>query len=1279
MSTITDFKGYCDALHSGKTSVKRRRAELIRYLRDWMIRVQSLDEGKEEEKLGYVSNYEIFANALEPKGETPMDELSRIVENVNDACRRIGENFRSKILREVVLMPSHRARELDSTGLQWLACRSGRTIREKLAYTNNKLRAVRRRFSLDTGENRLFMAFLRRAKELIEFKGKSITKSERQFLDWSHKILYDEELDEIGMWGNTAPNNTLLSDKYYRTVWRAWQALEKLDDIVTADDEKISSNMCIAFFWKLLQCLSRYCRFCAQPVLYNYSDYVVKPWTDREQDHSSHVVGLSATGYIILDLDSGLSKISVETGEQRVTLKFNDIYLFVSLNGKKEGKYAVSVFDSESNFSDLIKKVIDLLHLEKSLSAIEDSGPNVTADYIYMDVFSVRPIYLTDSGKLGRLPRVLWQTFDGGYELAADEAAAIYVSDKQKMHSIRSCMVDNSNKDILLDLLDLFRIIRKNINGKSLSIPLPDAYNVFQTEPLRRVAHMNYKHVFFAPKSIAIVVYALSHRLLGNFSSGDFVIVVDCNLEELSLTLIQGKYNEMVYDVLPTSQGYVWERHPTVKEKLEPKNETIIPEEIRAIFGEKGLIDETGKLSFDLIHSWISIDNQIVAPLKNERTNIENVITKFKSAYRKVIANHNTVVLFASPQLFSGQIQSADVFSEATLFGLKTLMDWEQILSDCEEKENLSLPHIWSEHLPSLAIKRLYGSFSLIGEGNQMEPLLGKSQSIPIPSTFVLPKNQSDYRFGLIMGNDKDVAYEAVLRHRAFPLQEDVECNLDLTYTYGRDNPYELKFIPIGTDMGTEPPFRTVTVSWEPASERKFMGLSYPSFPPDNETWETLQHGSTLSKNNVNFLQWIENSLEKRIVLDLDDEETLIFRYDNSKWIYVLTEVDGEKTIVKIFDEDGDLENQEKIYCTLVQDKTKRERIYFGDADWRWTRNGDAYSYKEVPGIGNVAFYENNILFDEEAEDTENTWVSFEIYVRENDGKRIAKNILVEDENYIICKGVNVSKYMVNASVFYPLHKVFANWRSSKSSNCPRHFKAFMKKLSNDLPAMFESAYKQEDDDLARRLFRVICITAADMPLDIYKIASDVLESRPWLVDDDIGCMLGDYDNVEQQKLLIEISSSKQLKKSRIIKILGRAAWKSDGFIQNAPPHIILQYFDEAAKFVCDYSKHQKLNVMKSIEYLLAVFRLRSKGDAEINRRISLLNPKIRKLYQSIEKMIDEEYEILDSKSRIQMEVTQNSEFASKKISNLCYALLVYITGGEDEIKIVKVQEAEQE
>ena len=92
---------------------------------------------------------------------------------------------------------------------------------------------------------------------------------------------------------------------------------------------------------------------------------------------------------------------------------------------------------------------------------------------------------------------------------------------------------------------------------------------------------------------------------------------------------------------------------------------------------------------------------------------------------------------------------------------------------------------------------------------------------------------------------------------------------------------------------------------------------------------------------------------------------------------------------------------------------------------------------------------------------------------------------------------------------------------------------------------------------------------------------------------------------------------------------------------------------------------------------MLAVFRLRERNDSNINRKLSLNNPSVRKLYATIEEMIEGGYELPES--RIRLEVKQNPEFKEQHMSVFYYVLLVYITGGEDEIKIFGIREEMEE
>ena len=108
---LNSFDDYAAALRSNNEDVNQ--ACFLQYLRNFMIHVQSLDEGSAGGKTGFLSNYEIFEGPLETQENGIWkDDLSLIAESSLETCRYISENLRTRIVRENVLMPSYRAREL---------------------------------------------------------------------------------------------------------------------------------------------------------------------------------------------------------------------------------------------------------------------------------------------------------------------------------------------------------------------------------------------------------------------------------------------------------------------------------------------------------------------------------------------------------------------------------------------------------------------------------------------------------------------------------------------------------------------------------------------------------------------------------------------------------------------------------------------------------------------------------------------------------------------------------------------------------------------------------------------------------------------------------------------------------------------------------------------------------------------------------------------------------------------------------------------------------------
>ena len=63
-----------------------------------------------------------------------------------------------------------------------------------------------------------------------------------------------------------------------------------------------------------------------------------------------------------------------------------------------------------------------------------------------------------------------------------------------------------------------------------------------------------------------------------------------------------------------------------------------------------------------------------------------------------------------------------------------------------------------------------------------------------------MPKGRPFYRFPLTQGSEgSELEYMVYLNSPDFPLDSDIEYNLELSYTYGDDDPYELQFIPYKT------------------------------------------------------------------------------------------------------------------------------------------------------------------------------------------------------------------------------------------------------------------------------------------------------------------------------------------------------------------------------------------------------------------------------------------------------------------------------------------------
>jgi len=155
ISAIDSVESIYKALN-GRDEIKAK-ALLMLMLRNWLTEVSNFDPVSGHAlHTGIIDFLDAVAKSVQdesPEGEIK-DRIYRIVSHSKDAVLAIMEHTRDKILREHAMLPIHAAREVDSNSVQWLSRQPGRTLREKLS-GKPYMKAVRRRASVDTAENRL--------------------------------------------------------------------------------------------------------------------------------------------------------------------------------------------------------------------------------------------------------------------------------------------------------------------------------------------------------------------------------------------------------------------------------------------------------------------------------------------------------------------------------------------------------------------------------------------------------------------------------------------------------------------------------------------------------------------------------------------------------------------------------------------------------------------------------------------------------------------------------------------------------------------------------------------------------------------------------------------------------------------------------------------------------------------------------------------------------------------------------------------------------------------
>ena len=799
------------------------------------------------------------------------DILFHLVSFIGRELDSIMQSPRERIFRNYENVPFYQAKEMDSKCLQVLARYPGRTIREKL--TNHKtITTVKRRFTCDTLENQLFKLLLKRLMEALSFRKDYYSYTEYNnydpAVDLISKIsfwLHGETADEIGPWRNNPPNNVLLQDRRYRKVWLGWSLLRNIDDSIKHLFLNRKLNISSFIFWNVIAELSTFkgVRFFQKPIIFNNA---IDNYFQNNEVEGVYVNSKLNPQEIIIKKNDNF--ISCRFGPASLSLIIDDDVIESILNDDKINHYNLA----DSNLGDIIKASVSLLTSAIIKAPISRNGKqtflNIESNIAALDATYSCPKLAFNKEEIEYPFRLMcqhWQSYDDNvtYKIDNKFSKGIVLKDKDykiNTYTLKSVLNRNfkqKNKQIEA-AISIANILSKDLKVNTLLYTFPDVYDDFELEALRIGLNSSFPSAISVPESIANITSLIQENV---FKMENSIVFLHFDITDIgiSVTPIHCIYNNNLEKEVPETKGYQLIRYPTseypikkaihnifVKNCSQELNNKII--RLFDIEGMESISDDVSFLNEGKEHPYIK-SSKIKIPIS------ENYVTDFINNLGKSITYTRIYCIGSKKYLDFSEIESnyqcLHLYNRAA-YGCLLINNFEN---------KLKHEVLWYDYLPNLAMQVVFNGekrLLKLTENKKIKPVANVPITIDIPYTFTFPPKKKFYHFPLVKGAGKQTTnFEAYIKEDFFPLDKPLECRLDLTYTYGAENAFQLSFIPI---RNSEIP--RINVEWKKSDEipQDLDNLMIPPYPPI-KTEKELENFVNNKGETVNLLEEFENQL----------------------------------------------------------------------------------------------------------------------------------------------------------------------------------------------------------------------------------------------------------------------------------------------------------------------------------------------------------------------------------------------------------------------------------
>ncbi len=793
------------------------------------------------------------------------DRLTRLLDHCLQSIKLILVQPRTTIIREHEMVPVYKAQRIDNRSIEWLSRQPGRNVREKLAAQPHVL-AQARKESYDTSENRLLKAMMIQLEDLLFLKQpRGLNDEQNQVIDLIQQSLQVPLFKAIKPWQHMPPNNVLMQDKQYRKIWDSWRAIQQLDQQLQTQQQ--GKNSLLYFIFKEI----------VTQLLANPQCHLVEQSWQCDSQQLSLQISADSSHYQVEGVDRS-DRAAVKPfklrllSEQRIELELANHFYSVDFHTEEllitsqlNGHFDNSIKAELKMVEHFVQKLlIDAFDCQRSYRGKVRSDKPLVAELISIELGHSKPLLMLDQSNPLRLNSLLMSDQEGldcrysrAFDIAHTSASGV-------------CLNQEKSDHVSTNLVEILAKIIKP--SQAMHYLVSDHHSDFATINLRRDFNRYFTNASPLPKSIAAV-----YDLLGNnkiaLKANDLFLVIDNSADALYVSPVMFKKQ---HDNKNKAVQVYFERHPTVK--IQGKTETQLllqalqqsyphyPNSVLTKFIELFSYQDLSQAKFSFT---LKENNEFyTVEYPDIKSSLETIVTSFQPSELSVLLkdiNPNRLFYVPLSRMIicpKTGVQSYQWCEKVNLVrGSQTLLQKKQ-----SEPNGL----FWKDHLPQLSTRLLKNGqeipFFFVGDNVSIKPVRDKAVAIPISEGFELPGGEDKIKFKVTQGKGTLKTVFPLTLSLKNRLTQPLTCHLELSYCYGDEQPYQLRFKPIADHA----PFSSIKAEWgKPERNEVNVDSYFPEFPQSQtiaQLRKVPKKGSTTE--TIDIIDWMVRNLDE--VLDYE-------------------------------------------------------------------------------------------------------------------------------------------------------------------------------------------------------------------------------------------------------------------------------------------------------------------------------------------------------------------------------------------------------------------------